>query len=73
MASLRFSNNYFDKIVVTVQSTFTRDINNILFQEISERLLRQLEFNMHWEKQKANKEDCKLVLDYEIMVSRAFL
>ena len=56
MIYLGFSNNYFDKIVVIVQGSFTKRYQKYMFQELSERLIWQLEHNIHLRKRKGNKE-----------------
>ena len=46
MSCLGFSTIYFDKAVITVQGSFTRDIKNIYLKNS----LDEPELDIHWEK-----------------------
>ena len=73
MSCLSFSNNYFDKAVVLVKNSFTRDVRNTYFKNSLEDYSLNLNLIYIGRSEKEIMEDCLLVLGYEIMVSRTFL
>ena len=73
MSCLSFSNNYFDKAVVLVKNSFTRDVRNTYFKNSLEDYSLNLNLIYIGRSEKEIMEDCLLVLGYEITVSRTFL
>ena len=73
ISCLSFSNKYFDKVVVTVPGSFTRDIRNTGLKNSLENCFSSLNLIYIGKSEKEVKQDFKLVLGYEIMVSRTFL
>ena len=58
MSCLGFSNNYFDKTVVTVQRSFTRDIRNTYFKNSLEDCFSNLNFIYIGKSKKEIRKDC---------------
>ena len=73
MSCLGFSTIYFDKAVVSVQCSFTRDIRNTYFKNSLEDCFNKLNLIYMGKSEKEIRKDCELVLGCEIMISRIFL
>ena len=65
--------HYFDKVIVTVQGSFTRDMRNTYFKNPLEDCFSNLNLIYIGKSEKEIRKDCEFVLGYEIMVSRTFL
>ena len=66
MSCLSFSNNYFDKAIVTVQDSFTRDVRDTYFENSLENYSRNLNLIYIGRSEKEIMKDCYLVLVYEM-------